>query len=190
MTTARCGALALLLALVFAAGTALASSCDIDIRVRFVEGAPSDRFEIVNQSTGAWVVGALTIDLGTSAGRLFFDTEEGGAGFQVYSPFAGDAGGVRLRRVTELEDGGTRITLDFDEMRPGDGFAFSIDLDDPSAQSALGPTQIAGQEIRGADTSAVIRAPNGTLIQERGRFGDDDVDTEARITPAWCRRIS
>ena len=190
MTTRQCWFAGLGLALTLASGPALASPCDIDIRVQFIEGAPSDRFEIVNQSRGSWVVGALTIDLGTSEGRLFFDTEEGGAGVQVYSPFAGDAGPVRLRRVTELRDGGTRITLDFDEMQPGDGFAFSIDLDDPSAQSALGPTQIAGHEIRGADTSAVIRAPNGTLVQERGRFGDDDVDTEARITPAWCRQIS
>lgn len=188
MVAARIAALALGLAVT--SGPALASSCDIDLRVRFVEGAPSDRFEIVNLSRGDWVVGAVTIDLGPSAGRLFFDIEEGGAGVQVYSPFAGDAGSVRLRRVTELVDGGTRITLDFDDMRPGDGFAFSIDLDDPSPQSALGPTRIAGEEIRGADISAMIRAPNGTLVRERGQFGDGDLDTEARIVPAWCRQIS
>ncbi len=164
-----------------------AAPCDLDVTVVFEEGAPQDRFSIYNDSAGDWTVGAITIDLGSSAGGLFFDTSGGGAGFAVFQPFAPLAAtDVRLRRITDLRDGGSRITLDFDEMPPGRVFRFTLDVDDPDPASAAGATRIAASELAGAEVRAIMRGPNGTLSAKEGVFGDA---ARARIAPAWCLKL-
>ncbi|MEO1200259.1 MAG: hypothetical protein AAFX39_13670 [Pseudomonadota bacterium] len=167
---------------------ASASPCDLDVLIAFEEGAPRDRFSIENRSIGDWTVGAITIDLSASTGGLFFDTDAGGAGSQVFQPFVPlDAPDVRLRRITHLHDGGSRITLDFDEMPPGARFQFSLDVDDPNPVSPGGATQITKSEIEGALVRAVMRGPNGTLSAKEARFGDD---AAAHIQPSWCAKLS
>ena len=79
------------------------------IEVSFIEDAPKDRFVIGN--TGGCTVEdlRLVIDLGPSAGGLYFDTSSAGAGVQVFQPFEAVNGAVRLVRERggpgSVEDG-------------------------------------------------------------------------------------
>lgn len=128
-----------------AAATAAPALADLD--VRFVEGAPKDRFSVTN--TGACPLGpvALVIDLDGSAGRLIFDTTASGAGVQVFQPFALVAGAGLVEGLPQVSDGDTRIALQLSELAAGDTVAFTIDVDDTIGRREI---TVDGSEIAGA----------------------------------------
>ena len=154
---ARPASLILTLAMGLATGPALAA-----IGVRFIEGAPKDRFEITNQTACAVMAAEIVIDLSASAAGLVFDVTGTGAGVEVFQPFELVAGAEALAAQPKVVDGDRQIVLSIRRLAPGKRVAFTIDVDD-----TIGPRGItvAGSEIEGA---AVRMTTAGTT--SAGRF--------------------
>lgn len=126
------------------------SAAYADVRVLFQEGTPKDRFEIRN--TGICSLGPMTVtlDLAESSGGLFFDISAEGPGVEVFEPFELVQGAALVRESPEVEDGGRSIELRLIGLSPRQEVAFTIDVDDTLARSALGRPQVTGSEIKGA----------------------------------------
>ena len=137
-----------------------ATPASADIAVRFIEGAPKDRFVFEASSTFcAMVPLKITLDLTGSAGALLFDVAQSGAGVEVYQPFEVVAGADVLLGASSVADGDRRLTIELASLQPGKPFAFTIDVDD-----TLGGREItvAGSEILGAVVS--VQAGDETRV--------------------------
>ena len=106
------GFLALISPAVASAG---AATCGVDLQVRFIEGAPVDRFVISNGSDQAYPLSEVAFDLTASAGRLIFDTQNGGAGVEVFQPFQSSIADIDVR------DGATGLRSRFSRTRATNG---------------------------------------------------------------------
>lgn len=135
------------------------------LEVRYIEGAPKDRF----QFTAACDLpsGALSLDLSTSAGKLIFDVTADGAGVEVFQPLEIVAGQEWVKEVPKVRDGDQQLSLVLSPMPQGATIAFTIDVDD-----TLGGREItvSGSEIEGAlvswsTTSGQSDASFGTNAQ-------------------------
>lgn len=160
--------LALLIAALFGAlplVTQAAAACVHEVSMVFTESAPRDRFEIRNDSSPGQRIERLTLDLSSSAGRLIFDTIEGGTGVDVFQPFRVESGEAKLKGSPVVQDGSERLTLAFTRFEPGQRFVFSIDVDDRLTASDLGQTRISGVEMAGALLTVVI-GPRGGASRE------------------------
>ncbi|MEO1397233.1 MAG: hypothetical protein AAFU56_00010 [Pseudomonadota bacterium] len=146
------------------------SSCGLDLSAVFREGAPVDRFTITNASSPDWSITSVTLNLQPSAGKLIFDTKDGGDGVEVFQPFRRAGGTAKMRRVSRLRDGGPFLTLDFSAFEAADTFTFSIDVDDTLKASELGQIRVAGSEINGAALSYVLRGPGGVITSAEAEF--------------------
>lgn len=118
-----------------------------DLRVSFIEGAPKDRFVIVNDGDCALPAASVLVDLSTSAAGLVFDVTGAGAGVQVFQPFEITEGATALRSVPEVRDGQTEVQLDLLGLDAGQAVAFTIDVDDTLGQRAI---TVSRAEIEGA----------------------------------------
>ncbi|MEO0636455.1 MAG: hypothetical protein AAFY73_07390 [Pseudomonadota bacterium] len=146
-------------------------ACGVSLSARFIEGAPTDRFEISNNSADGWSVTSATFDLAPAPAGLIFDTENGGGGLQVFQPFEASDSTAKLAGTSGLSDGGTSLTIDFASFAPGETFAFTIDIDDSLENSARSQTQVVGNEIEGAVLTAAITGSGGRSITIEGTFG-------------------
>ena len=144
-------------------------TCGADLQVRFIEGAPVDRFVISNGADEAYPLTQVAFDLTASQGRLIFDTKSGGAGVEVFQPFVSDVAQVNVR------DGATGLRIPMDGLDAGASVSFTIDVDDQLTTSELGQIRVSGSEIAGAQ---VVFAMNGRPYL--ATFDDQNV---ARITP-------
>lgn len=133
------------LALVLALCAPLPAAAQIE--ARFVEGAPKDTFTLINAGCA---LGATTVELemSDSAGGLIFDTNEGGAGVDVFQPFETVSGNVVSVAVS---DGTGVLSLSVPDWPEGAEISFTIDVDDVLRHGDLGQTQISGGEIAGAE---------------------------------------
>ena len=152
-----------------------AGACGPMATVRFVEGAPTDRFEIVNNSSDGWDVARLALALDGSAGALIFDTRGGGPGSSMWQPFMPAPADFDAAVPVEVGDGTRALTLEFAGFRPGAAFRFTIDVDDTLVRSELGPMRVTESEIEGALAKAVFRAPDGEEMALDGHFGPDGI---------------
>mgnify|MGYP006174835655 CR=1 FL=1 len=127
--------------------TCAAASAAADIGVRFIEGAPKDRFEITNLGKCALVATDVVIDLRGSAAGLVFDVTGAGAGVEVFQPFELVSGADALASPSRVADGDRQITLSVRRLAPAGRIAFTIDVDD-----TVGPRGItvSDSEIEGA----------------------------------------
>lgn len=179
MKTLTIAILGVLIIVGFAEGqqsAAHAEPCGPHITVDFMESSP-DFIDIANRSAPGWALVSLTIDLGGSRGRLFFDTDAAGEGVSMYQPFAGDAGragAVHLERLVGPSDGGQVVTLEFSRFDPGRDFSFEIDIDDRLENSMLGQTHVDGSELAGARIAATMRGPTGSITSNASQFRDDN----------------
>ena len=162
-------------AVALAATTAAAQACGPMATIAFYEGSPSDRFEIANNSSGAWEVAHVVLGLEGSAGALIFDTLGGGPGTSMYQPFAAVPSEVEAVVPRELADGERVITLKFAGFRPGAMFAFTIDVDDTLVYSDLGRMRVTESEIEGAVAKALFRGADGQEMTLDGHFGPDGI---------------
>lgn len=158
-------------ALLMAAGAARA-----DIAVRFIEGAPKDRFEFVNRAPCALTATDITLDLAPAPAGLLFDTTAQGAGVEVFQPFELVDGASALSGHTRVTDGDRQVTLQVRRLEPGARIAFTVDVDD-----TLGPRGItvAGSEIAGALVR--VRAAGGVRQAAFNAAG------EAVVSGTVCR---
>lgn len=148
------------------AGTVLAAdAARADLSVRFVEGAPKDRFIVEN--LGACPIGSasVTLDLTASRGGLYFDVTAKGAGVSVYQPVEIERGAAFVAEMAPVPDGATSVGLMLRDLPPGEAVVLTTDLDDRTGQGA---TIVGDAEIAGA---AVIIAVQGERIS--GYFGKD-----------------
>lgn len=160
------GFLALISPAVASAG---AATCGVDLQVRFIEGAPVDRFVISNGSDQAYPLSEVAFDLSASAGRLIFDTQNGGAGVEVFQPFQSSIADINVR------DGATGLRIPMDGLAAGAEVSFTIDVDDQLTASELGQIRVSGSEMSGAQ---VVFAMNGQPF-----LATFDAQNIARITP-------
>lgn len=158
-----------------AAGTATGAlaaqnACGVNVTAKFVEGAPTDRFEIANNSTNGWSIASATFDLSKAPAGLVFDTEDGGGGIEVFQPFRAADGGAKIASTSGLSDGGTSLTIDFASFAPGQSFAFTIDIDDTLENSARRQTQVVGNEIEGALLSVKLDGAGSSSSEASSGF--------------------
>lgn len=171
----------LLIALLAAASPLLVaaqSTCTVDVSFAFTESAPRDRFEFRNESSAGQSIQRLRLALARSAGRLFFDTVQGGAGVDVFQPFQVDSGDARLAADPAVKDGDDRLELVFERFEPGQRFQFSIDVDDRLGDSDMGPTRVSGREMEGAVLTVVV-----------GPAGSPGRELQARVDGANRARV-
>lgn len=157
------------------------TDCVQGVSMVFTESAPRDRFEIRNDSSTGQRIQRLTLDLTASAGRLIFDTIEGGTGVEVFQPFRIEAGDAKLKTTPVVPDGSDRLTLDFTRFDPGQRFGFSIDVDDQLSASDLGQIRVSGREMEGALLTVVIGANGGATREVQARV---DGNNRARVQAA------
>ena len=154
----------LLFTFIASAAPLLASAqavCKVDVSFAFTESAPRDRFEIRNESSAGQPIQRVRLEMLRSAGRLYFDTVQGGAGVDVFQPFQVDSGDARLAADPAVKDGDDRVDLVFQRFEPGQRFQFSIDVDDRLGDSDMGPTRVSGREMEGAVLTVVVGAVGG-----------------------------
>lgn len=152
--------LAITAAALLAAGPALA-----DLSVRFIEGAPKDRFVFTHEGTCSSGPMTLTVDLSGSAAGLVFDVTGEGAGVEVFQPFELVSGGDRVTTLPEVADGDTSLELALSDLAPGEQIAFTIDLDDTIGAREI---TVSRSEIVGAGVKVTAGSTTAT-----GAFGED-----------------
>ncbi|MCH2069710.1 MAG: aggregation factor core [Shimia sp.] len=146
-----------------------------DLSVRFIEGAPKDRFEIKNVGACAVTASTLTLDLTTSQGALIFDVTGNGAGVEVFQPFEVVAGREALTTLPTIVDGQNSLDLPIATLGSGESITFTVDVDD-----TLGAREITvtGAEISGATVKLVGAEP-----PQMTRF---DTQAKALVTGLTC----
>ena len=156
------------------AGTA---GCEPLLVVRFVEGAPRDRFELEAGAALEGTVATVEIGLDGAAGGLVFDTEPGGGGVEVFQPFRVEdaSAGVSLAPDGFEGDGARVLALALEGFGPGASATFSIDIDDDLVDSVRGRTQVVGAEIAGATVNLTTLAPSGERRSAASAFDGDAV---------------
>ncbi|WP_171126148.1 MULTISPECIES: aggregation factor core [unclassified Ruegeria] len=131
-------------------GSLAATSLQAGVQIRFIEGAPKDRFVLTNVGACEVEASTLKIDLSQSAGRLIFDVAEKGAGVEVFQPLEFVEGADALRQIPAVVDGQDSIVLEIASFAAGDKLAFTIDVDDTIGQREI---TVTGSEIEGATVS-------------------------------------
>ncbi len=139
------------------------TAAQAELQLTFKEGAPKDRFSIVNVGDCALGASVMEIDLAGSAAGLIFDTTGRGAGVDVFQPFEVVRGAAHLAETSRPLDGDTVVRLVLKELAPGDEIAFTIDVDDTLQRSDLGQIRVSGAEIEGA--SVRLSEGNKPMVQ-------------------------
>lgn len=142
----------------------LAVPAAADVHVRFIEGAPKDRFVVSNEGSCDLPALTVTLDLDQAAGGIIFDVSSRGAGVEVYQPFEIVTGAALLNGAPSIADGDSAVTLQLIGLAAGEAFGFTIDVDDTGGGREI---TVAQDEIRGAVVA--ITTPAGTAT---GRFED------------------
>ncbi|MEM7259071.1 MAG: hypothetical protein AAF404_16970 [Pseudomonadota bacterium] len=157
-----------------------ASNCSTRLSGKFTESAPRDRFRFVNASEPGWSVDKLSIALDTADGKLIFDTDDGGAGVEVFQPYRQESGTATVASVEVPQDGQQSITITFDDFPAGAYYAFSIDIDDTLSASELGNIRVTGGELNGTTVMASFVSDTGERQQQQTVFNDQNmIDTIA-----------
>ena len=125
-----------------------------DISVRFVEGAPKDRFVI--EASDAFCSTdplAVTVNLAESPGKLIFDVTDSGAGVEAFQPFEVVPGAESVLAASSVKDGDTLLRPDLAGLNDETSVAFTIDVDDTLGAREI--TVVDG-EILGASVSVEV----------------------------------
>ncbi|MEO0860532.1 MAG: aggregation factor core [Pseudomonadota bacterium] len=159
----------------FAIGLWAGPSSASELTVRFVEGAPKDRF-VIEAGVACGVGPAeIVIDMADTAGKLIFDVTAAGAGVQVFQPLEVVAGADRLRAAPVVRDGDRVVTLALAELGAAETMAFTVDVDDTVGGREI---TVEDSEILGATVSLVQGGVTWTAAF--------DGNAEARLTVADC----
>ncbi len=151
-----------------------AQACGPRVEIRFYEDSGGDVFEITNTSQEAWSVASLVLTLTGSAGRLVFDTADGGLGASMHQPFYASGGEVGFIGASPVDDGSEVLALKFSDFAPGKTFTFVVDVDDrlPSDwEGGYDQAHVSNAEIVGASGSASMVRNSGDQAQANGAFG-------------------
>ena len=144
-----------------------------NIEVKFIEGAPKDRFIITNTGKCPLQDLIVEIDLSKSAGKLIFDTTATGAGVEVFQPFEVTRGDISLMTQDSVKDGDAKLLLSIPALAPRKAVSFTIDVDDTLPVSALGKIRVAGSEIK----NGLVKVSSGKQKSLSGSFGSNSKAT-------------
>ena len=157
-------------------GPTPAYSCGAKVEIRFFD-SDGDIFAIHNKSEGPLKLVSLVIRLTGSMGRLIFDTEYGGPGASMATPFVAVSdlagGAVGFQGATPVDDGGEVVVLKFSDFQPGREFMFVIDVDDRLENSEFDQAEVSNAEIEGAAAKAVLMGKSGQSSTAKGLFDGD-----------------
>lgn len=144
-----------------------ASSAQADLAVRFIEGAPKDRFTLTNTGDCALPAFSVLFDIGAAPSGLIFDVTASGAGVEVFQPLALVAGQDMLRNTPVVKDGESAILFDLKGLGIGQSLAFTIDVDDTGGGREI---TVNGAEIQGALVTATFETTALTgMLDETAR---------------------
>ncbi|PKF62016.1 aggregation factor core [Psychromonas sp. psych-6C06] len=121
-----------------------------DIEVKFLEGAPKDKFVFKNTSECNLQNIVLKVDLSNSQGGLIFDTTATGQGVEVFQPFEVTEGELALTSSGKVKDGAKHLSLNVKSINAKQSVSFTIDVDDTLDRSELGNIRVSGNEITNA----------------------------------------
>lgn len=153
------------------------SICGFSLEGRFIESAPRDSFVFSNQSSRAWNIVSIQINMDQSAGKLIFDTIDGGDGVEVYQPFqvskSLDASReAKLGKMPIPSDGDGNIALTFSHFPQEFSFTFTIDVDDQLTESESGQIRVSDSEIAGTVLSVVVEVPGAENVTLKGTYAN------------------
>ncbi|MEK9673685.1 MAG: hypothetical protein VW268_14480 [Rhodospirillaceae bacterium] len=168
--------------MIWAARPLPAMACGPIIEVHFYESGP-DLWVIKNQSQEPWTLVTLEIILTGSNGKLVFDTEEGGLGYNSPYQFEAVDNDVGLAIVPKVTDGSEKLTLSFLSFEPGKSFMFTVDIDDRVGNSEWGQGHISGNEIHNTRAEALLTSKKFGKTVAKGAFGTDG---KANLRGATC----
>ena len=133
-----------------------AAPASAGLAVRFIEGAPKDRF--IFESTCSLGAATVTLDLRGSKAGLVFDTEPDGPGVEAFQPFEVVEGAALVMRQPKVPDGGRSVSFEVSALERGARIVFTVDVDD-----TLGGREITvdGSEIAG--TTVTLERDGRTL---------------------------
>jgi len=137
------------------------------IEVRFDEGAPKDRFSIINMSACDHGPMSIKIDMAPSPYGLIFDVTASGAGVEVFQPLEVVRGEKSLANVPSVRDGDNALTLDLLNLSARQLVAFTIDVDDTVDKRQITVTD---EEI----SKAIVELSQGDFTS-RVHFGQNAV---------------
>ncbi|WP_146347311.1 aggregation factor core [Falsiphaeobacter marinintestinus] len=135
------------------AATFIASASYADLHIRFMEGAPKDRFVVTNTGACAIEAAQITIDLTGSEAGLIFDVTAAGSGVEVFQPFEIVAGGDYIVRQPSVVDGDQMVALQVSDFGQDKSVAFTIDVDDTAGAREI---TVSNAELRGASVSVML----------------------------------
>jgi hypothetical protein len=118
-----------------------------DVNVKFIEGAPKDKFILTNVGICELTGLEVTLDLTGSTSGLIFDVTDSGPGVEVFQPFQIVSGQDLLANTPNVADGDKSVTLLLETFGQGQSVAFTIDVDDTSGTREI---TVSNSEIRGA----------------------------------------
>ena len=118
-----------------------------DVNVKFIEGAPKDKFILTNVGICELTGLEVTVDLTGSTSGLIFDVTDSGPGVEVFQPFQVVSGQDLLAGTPNVADGDKSVTLLLKTFGQGQSVAFTIDVDDTSGTREI---TVSKGEIRGA----------------------------------------
>lgn len=155
-----------------------ASFVHANVAVKFIEGAPKDRFVVTN--TGQCLLQGLRvdIDLTNSTGGLIFDTTATGAGVEVFQPFEVTSGDITLNGDARVNDGDKELSIIISSIQPMASVSFTIDVDDTMRNSERGMIIVSGSEMEGG----MVTVTQGSLANS-GIFGRN---SNAKVNMAFC----
>ena len=148
--------------------------CAVNMSVRFVKGAPVDRFVITNESKVAIAQAEVLFDLRPSVGKLIFDTQSGGSGVEVFQPFQSED------TTLDVADGAEGLRMPLNGLAGEASTSFNIDVDDRLIASELGQIRVSGSEMQGAVVTVVVGTDSyGAVFDGKNKavFGADCADT-------------
>ena len=126
-------------ALIATAGIAQAQG----LTVTFADGAPKDRFELINEGCALQDV-AIAIDLTDTPAGLIFDVTASGAGVEVFQPVEVTAGTMNVSAIT---DGAQQLQLTVPSFPSDTTYSLTADLDDTVSNRQI---TVSGSEMLGA----------------------------------------
>jgi hypothetical protein len=123
------------------------------VRVKFVEGAPKDRFIVTNEGTCSIGSAELVIDFRETTAGLIFDVSSAGAGVEVYQPFEVTQGADFLTNLPMISDGDQTANLSIATLGATQKIEFTIDVDDTAGARAI---TVSNDEMNGASVSLEV----------------------------------